>query len=177
MDKAQTLKALALLQLAYPQDMSKDRLKLYVEMLKDIPPELLAVAVTYCINNCTFPPSIAELRKAAQKGSDTAKDDTAADAWGRVQKAIASVGYTGRPDLSDDPVLAKVVKQFGWPEICKTPADDTAILRAQFRKAYEQTQERMKDRDKFQQAGQIAGVNLAALGVDMNKIKTLKGDK
>ena len=177
MDKAQTLKALALLQIAYPQDMSKDRLKLYVEMLKDIPPELLAVAVTYCINKCTFLPSIAELRKAAEKGSSTAQNkyDTAASAWGRVQKAIASVGYTGRPDFSDDPVLAQVVKQFGWLEICKTPADDTAILRAQFRKAYEQTQERMKDRDKFQQAGQIAGVNLAALGVDMNKIKTLKG--
>lgn len=157
MDKIATLKALAILQLAYPTDMSRERLDMYVNMLMDLPPNLLASAVTYCINHCRFLPSVAELRDTAARATALANGDTdedsAATAWGRVQKAIASVGYTGRPDFSDDPILADVVDHLGWKEICMTPVDDTAILRAQFRKAYEAGCRKRKDVRDFSQAG------------------------
>lgn len=155
--KVETLKTLSVLQLAYPTDMSVERLDFYVNVLGDVPPELLASAVTYCINHCKFLPSIAEIRATVEKAAAMAKGDmdatSATDAWGRVQKAIASVGYTGKPDFSDDPILAQIVDQFGWKDICLTPTDDTAILRAQFRKAYEAACRQRKDARDYAQAG------------------------
>ncbi|WP_278947762.1 hypothetical protein [Megasphaera elsdenii] len=157
MGKIETLKALATLQLAYPTDMSMDRLDLYVNKLGDVPPDLLASAVDYCINHCRLLPSIAEIRETAEQAAGLAMGETtkdsAADAWGRVQKAIAAVGYTGKPDFSDDPILAKVVEHFGWKQICMTPVDDTSILRAQFRKAYEAACQQRKNVRDFSQAG------------------------
>ena len=121
MDKRKTLMALARLQLAYPNALDDERMNFYVNMLADVQPELMAAAVTYCINHCRFLPSIAELREAADKAVTMATGgpdaNSSAEAWGRVQKAIASIGYTGRPDFSDDPVLARVVDRFGWREI------------------------------------------------------------
>lgn len=155
MDKIATLKALAILQLAYPTDMSRERLDMYVNMLMDLPPNLLASAVTYCINHCRFLPSVAELRDTAARATALANGDTdedSATAWGKVQKAIAAVGYTGVPEF-DDPVTQRVVDRFGWKEICQTPTDDTAILRAQFRKAYESEAAHVEEVKEFAASG------------------------
>lgn len=155
--KKQTLRSIGLLQLAYQNDMPDERLEFYVEALKDIPIAALQASVMYCINHCYKLPSIAEIREAAEQAvalaEGTHDENSAATAWGRVQKAIAAVGYTGRPDFSDDPVLADVVDHLGWKEICMTPTDDTAILRAQFRKAYEAGCRKRKDVRDFSQAG------------------------
>lgn len=155
--KTQTLRSIGLLQLAYQNDMPDERLAFYVEMLKDIPAAPLHAGVMYCINHCRRLPSIAEIRDAAEQAAGLATGETtkdsAADAWGRVQKAIASVGYTGKPDFSDDPILARVVDRFSWKEICMTPVDDTSILRAQFRKAYEAACQQRKNARDFSQAG------------------------
>ena len=75
-----------------------------------------------------------------------------ATAWGKVQKAIAAVGYTGVPAF-DDPVTQRVVDRFGWKEICQTPTDDTAILRAQFRKAYESEAAHVEEVKEFAASG------------------------
>lgn len=157
MDKRKTLMALARLQLAYPNALDDERMNFYVTMLADVPPELMAAGVTYCINHCRFLPSIAELREATDKAAIMATGgpdaNSSAEAWGRVKKAIASVGHTGKPDFSDDPVLARVVDRFGWLEICQTPAEDTSILRAQFRKAYEADCRQQTEIREFAQAG------------------------
>lgn len=157
MTKKQTLRSIGLLQIAYQNDMPDERLEFYVEALKDIPIAALQASVMYCINHCHKLPSIAEVREAAEQAialaAGTNDEDNAATAWGRVQKAIASVGYTGKPDFSDDPILADVVDHLGWKEICMTPTGDTAILRAQFRKAYEAGCRKRKDVHDFSQAG------------------------
>ena len=49
-----TLRAIGVLQLAYRTDMSEERLRFYVEMLKDIPSAALSAGVKYCINHCNF---------------------------------------------------------------------------------------------------------------------------
>jgi hypothetical protein len=180
MGKIETLKALATLQLAYPTDMSMDRLDLYVNKLGDVPPDLLASAVNYCINHCRFLPSVAELRDTATRATNLANGDTdednAATAWGRVQKAIASVGYTGKPDFSDDPILADVVDHLGWKEICMTPVDDTAILRAQFRKGYEAGCRRRNDVRDFSQAGILISPRITQAVTAMTKALPEGGD-
>lgn len=150
-----TLRAIGVLQLAYRNDMSEERLRFYVEMLKDIPSAALSAGVKYCINHCNFLPTIAEIRKASEKVTTLAmgtKPIDSATAWGKVQKAIAAVGYTGVPDF-DDPVTQRVVGRFGWKEICQTPTDDTSILRAQFRKAYESEAAHVSEVKEFAASG------------------------
>lgn len=150
-----TLRQIGLLQLAYRNDMPEERLRFYVEMLKDIPPAALSAGVKYCINHCNFLPTIAEIRKASEKVTTLAmgtKPIDSATAWGKVQKAITAVGYTGVPAFGD-PVTQRVVDRFGWKEICQTPTDDTAILRAQFRKAYESEAAHVAEVKEFAASG------------------------
>lgn len=150
-----TLRAIGLLQLAYKNDLPEERLRFYVEMLKDIPTPALSAGVKYCINHCTFLPTIAEIRAASEKVATLAmgtKPIDSATAWGKVQKAIAAVGYTGVPAF-DDPVTQRVVERFGWKEICQTPTDDTAILRAQFRKTYESEAAHVSEVKEFAASG------------------------
>ena len=150
-----TLRQIGLLQLAYKNDLPEERLRFYVEMLKDIPPAALSAGVKYCINHCRFLPSIAEIREASEKVATLAmgtKPIDSATAWGKVQKAIAAVGYTGVPAF-DDPVTQRVVDRFGWKDICQTPTDDTAILRAQFRKASESEAAHVEEVKEFAASG------------------------
>ncbi len=165
-----TLRQIGALQLAYRNDMPEERLRFYVEMLKDIPTPALAAGVKYCINHCDFLPTIAEIRRASEKVATLAmgtKPIDSATAWGKVQKAIAAVGYTGVPAF-DDPVTQRVVDRFGWKEICQTPTDDTAILRAQFRKAYESEAAHVAEVKEFAASGvPVNQKYLADAGIDI----------
>lgn len=154
MDKLRTLKAISPLQLAYKRELGEAQMDFYVEMLQDIQPEMVAIAVRKLINSSKFLPTIAEIREAANAVVSMAYERTSLDAdqaWGIVQKAIKSVGQYERPSF-DDAVLAETVDNLGWKEICQTPVDDTAILRAQFRRAFEANQNREKERKSFQAA-------------------------
>ena len=59
--KADTAKAISFLQLGYNTILTEARYTFYVEMLSDIPPLLVAVAVQKLINSSKFMPSIAEI--------------------------------------------------------------------------------------------------------------------
>lgn len=155
MNRAKTLKALGPLQFAYTKPLDKERQRLYVLMLADIPPEVLSVGVAYCIKHCKYMPTIAEIRESCSTALDIAADKQSmdsAEAWKLVQKAIASVGYMNMPHF-DNPILQTVVDRIGWRDICQTPIEDTAILRAQFRKAYEAEAAHRQEIREFADAG------------------------
>lgn len=147
MDKVNTTKAIAPLQLAFKGALEKDRLQFYVMMLSDIPPQILEVAVKKLIMTNKFLPSIAEIRETAYgiKGtiSGTAAPDES-EAWGEVIKAIQSVGYYGKPKFSHESITA-AVNNIGWQDICMTPNEGTNTLRSQFRRAYQLAAKRQKD--------------------------------
>ncbi len=152
--KAKTLKAISFLQLAYSRELSKDQLRFYVEMLCDIHPIILETAVRKLINNSKFLPTIAEIRSAAAvlEGLASGTAELGADeAWGQVQRAIHSVGYYSRPQF-DSEVLQEIVDSLGWQEICMTLVDEAPILRAQFRRAYEQALARRTEKKDFRRA-------------------------
>lgn len=147
MDKVNTTKAIAPLQLAFKGALEKDRLQFYVMMLSDIPPQILEVAVKKLIMTNKFLPSIAEIRETAYgiKGtiSGTAAPDES-EAWGEVVKAIQSVGYYRKPKFSHE-AITTAVNNIGWQDICTTPNDGTNTLRSQFRRAYQLAAQRQKD--------------------------------
>lgn len=169
MDKVSTTKAIAPLQLAYNASLDDNRLRLYVEMLSDIPPSILETAVKKLIMTNKFLPSIAEIRETAYgiKGiiSGTAAPDES-EAWGEVIKAIQSVGYYGKPKFSHE-AITTAVNNIGWQDICMTTNDEMNTLRSQFRRAYQLAAQRQKDnRDN------------AVLGISPNneKLKQLTGN-
>lgn len=147
MNKQEILKAVAPLQLAFKGNLDDARMRLYVEMLSDIPPQILEAAVKKLIMTNKFLPSIAEIRETAYgiKGtiSGTAAPDES-EAWGEVIKAIRSVGYYGKPKFSHEAITA-TVNNIGWQDICMTPNDGMNTLRAQFRRAYQLAAQRQKD--------------------------------
>ena len=169
MNKQDILKAVAPLQLAYNASLDDARLRLYVEMLSDIPPSILETAVKKLIMTNKFLPSIAEIREVAYgiKGiiSGTAAPDES-EAWGEVAKAIRSVGYYGKPKFSHE-AITTAVNNIGWQDICMTTNDGMNTLRAQFRRAYQLAAQRQNDnRDN------------AVLGISPNneKLKQLTGN-
>lgn len=147
MNKQEILKAVAPLQLAFKGNLDDARMRLYVEMLSDIPPQILEAAVKKLIMTNKFLPSIAEIRETAYgiKGviSGTAAPDES-EAWGEVIKAIRSVGYYGKPKFSHEAITA-AVNNIGWQDICMTTNDGMNTLRAQFRRAYQLAAQRQKD--------------------------------
>lgn len=147
MNKQDILKAVAPLQLAYNASLDDARLRLYVEMLSDIPPSILETAVKKLIMTNKFLPSIAEIRETAYgiKGtiSGTAAPDES-EAWGEVVKAIRSVGYYGKPKFSHEAITV-AVKNIGWQDICMTTIEGMNTLRSQFRRAYQLAAQRQKD--------------------------------
>lgn len=147
MNKQDILKAVAPLQLAYNASIDDARLRLYVEMLSDIPPSILETAVKKLIMTNKFLPSIAEIREVAYgiKGiiSGTAAPDES-EAWGEVIKAIQSVGYYGKPKFSHE-AITTAVNNIGWQDICMTTNDGMNTLRSQFRRAYQLAAQRQKD--------------------------------
>lgn len=168
MNKQEILKAIAPLQLAFKGNLDDARMRLYVEMLSDIPPQILEAAVKKLIMTNKFLPSIAEIRETAYgiKGtiSGTAAPDES-EAWGEVIKAIQSVGYYGKPKFSHE-AITTAVNNIGWQDICMTTYDGMNTLRAQFRRAYQLAAQRQKDnRDN------------AVLGISPNseKLKQLTG--
>ena len=147
MNKQEILKAVAPLQLAFKGNIDDARMRIYVEMLSDIPPQILETAVKKLIMTNKFLPSIAEIRETAYgiKGtiSGTAAPDES-EAWGEVIKAIRSVGYYGKPKFSHEAITA-AVNNIGWQDICMTTYDGMNTLRAQFRRAYQLAAQRQKD--------------------------------
>lgn len=169
MNKQEILKAVAPLQLAFKGNLDDARMRLYVEMLSDIPPQILEAAVKKLIMTNKFLPPIAEIRETAYgiKGtiSGTAAPDES-EAWGEVAKAIRSVGYCGKPKFSHE-AITTAVNNIGWQDICMTTYDGMNTLRAQFRRAYQLAAQRQKDnRDN------------AVLGISPNneKLKQLTGN-
>lgn len=169
MNKQEILKAVAPLQLAFKGNLDDARMRLYVEMLSDIPPQILEAAVKKLIMTNKFLPSIAEIRETAYGIKGTISGNAAPDeseAWGEVVKAIRSVGYYRKPKFSHE-AITTAVNNIGWQDICMTTNDGMNTLRAQFRRAYQLAAQRQKDnRDN------------AVLGISPNneKLKQLTGN-
>jgi len=138
MTKGEVAKLLAVLAASYPK-FEVDDLKVHVwhEMLGDLDYAAASMAVKKLIMQNTFPPAIAEVRKAAIEISSP-RVLTAAEAWGEVVNAVRNYGYyRGEEALASlSPTTAQVVRYIGWREICWN--EEPEILRAHFLRMYDQ---------------------------------------
>ena len=106
----------------------------YDRLLSDIPPADLQAVVDQCIAECKFLPTVAEIRERYHALTRTMGTLTAGDAWGQVKAEIRRIGSWGTPAFAD-PVIAKVVRNMGWLELCTSESPE-GVDRAQFERAY-----------------------------------------
>lgn len=109
----------------------------YIRLLADIPPGDLQTVVDQAIAECKFLPTVAELRDRYHALTRTLGQLTATDAWGQVKSEIRRIGSWGTPTF-DDPVVAKVVRNMGWMELCMSESPE-GVDRAQFERMYNET--------------------------------------
>ena len=114
---------------------------LWHQMLKDIPYEIAKKALLKVLTTAKYFPTVSEILEVVADITNP-EADTAAKAWGEVEKAIGHYGHRREAEAleSMSPRTAKVVKYMGWRDICLST--ELGVARGQFLKMYQQVSER-----------------------------------
>ncbi len=121
MTKQEVVKLFALISTAYPRTdafrrATPDAVEMWAMCLEDIPFEVVQKAFVAHSVNSEFPPSIAEIRRAALQGA-VEKRDTAEEAWALVLHALKNSAYNS-------------VEEFAkLPDICKRCVGSAQVLK------------------------------------------------
>jgi hypothetical protein len=119
--------------------LSSAAVEVYVQLLADIPGEVLEQAALEHISRSTFFPAIAELRTAAFDILEAINPiPTDYEAWAEVQAEIRRVGHVGLPQFSHA-LIAKSVDLLGWRYLCLS--ENPVADRAHFVQAYQALRE------------------------------------
>ena len=138
MATAGQLKSITMLFTAYGQGGESERIAMYVEMLADIPAEVLDKVCKKAMYENKYLPSIAELVQNANNliaeisGTDIPSWD---EAWKEIEKEMNDTFVYGKPRFSSA-VIQKAVDSFGWEELCTVETKNLFIARAQLRDMY-----------------------------------------
>ena len=137
-EKAKKAKAIAMMFASFGQGSEAERMAIYVEMLNDIPADVLEKVCKKAILECKFLPSIAELVQSARNfiGDMTGNSTpTWEEAWGEIENEMQTTFVYGEPQFSH-PAIKQAVDAFGWQELCSVLTKDLPIVRAQLRDMY-----------------------------------------
>ena len=164
--------SLTLLFGAYGRANDAQQISIYGEMLSDIPPMLLQMAVKKSVRECKFLPSIAEILEQCELLNGAVHEDARAkdwdEAWAEIQKAMQATPWGKTPQFST-PEIAQAVNSFGWLPLQTSLAEDMPTVRAQMRRFYEDACSRSKSQAKNDYA---LGRNPAGiLGIPKQKIE------
>lgn len=125
-----------------------ESIKIWFSLLKDIPYEVLNVAIQKYMMTNKFAPTIADLRELASEVTQGQISDWG-DGWEQVLRAIREYGmYDVRAALNSmDDITRKCVERLGFREICMST--NIAVERANFRTLYETLANRQKEDSKL----------------------------
>ena len=155
MEKQDTNKIIKVLSTAYPKpyvnmtkEQQKDTLELYYEMFNGYPTEIVIYALKNYISVNEFPPTIAGLNKQIQTLMHN--DDTSADLWNKVLKAIQNGIYGFKEEFDKLPPAAR--RWVGRPEALREFAQmDSAtvntVIRGEFLKSISHVQKAQRAND------------------------------
>lgn len=140
-NKQDITEILMILQTAYPQtEMGDYTPQLYLELLQDIPGDILKQAVLHHVSRSPWYPKVSEIRRSAVELQINAPAiPNAYEAWQMVCTAIVKYGRYGRPQF-DHPMVEKTVDVMGWVNLCMST--NQVADRARFVDAYESLKER-----------------------------------
>lgn len=142
MTRKEAAKLITTLAAAYPKfEVDEVKVTVWYEMLGDLDYSVIQAAAKKCILENIFPPSIAEIRKAAF-GLLHPELLAAPEAWGLVIQAIHNYGYNRKEEALDSlpAEVAEVVGWMGWQELCH--GENIDVIRGQFIKLFETQRKR-----------------------------------
>lgn len=138
-------KAITLLFASFGQEGNKQRMKIYMQMLKDIPENILQRVVEKTIYESKFLPSIAELVEACRSLTATANGVKEVpdwnEAWSEIFKNMHATGWFNTPKWSH-PVIEQTVNNYGWNLIHTVEEKDLHTMQAQLRRMYDESAKR-----------------------------------
>jgi hypothetical protein len=122
--------------------LSSAAVEVYVQLLADIPGEVLKQAALDHISRSNFFPAVAELRTAAFDILEAILPiPTDYEAWAEVQAEIRRVGYVGQPQFSHA-LITKAIDLLGWRCLCLS--ENPVADRAHFVPAYQALRESIR---------------------------------
>lgn len=173
--KAETAKLLTIIAAMYPKfEINNMKIELWFDMIGDLSFQVAQTAVKKVMLTSEFPPTVAQVRKAAADIT-TSKDGIldAGKAWGEVQRAISKYGWA-QPEKafeSMSPITRKVAKQISWKEICC--CEELGVIRGQFMKMFETTKTRT-EQERLLPAAFKDQIELIASKFDMKQLEDKK---
>lgn len=149
MDLQAAVKILAPLLLAFPKSgMDTENIKVYAIALSELGEAELQAGVLKCMRTSKFFPSIAEIMDASLgmvKAITGTQEKSADEAWNEVQKQMVEAFIYKKPVFST-PEIEQAALAMGWTSLCNTPVEDMGTARAQFRKFYESSCQRSREK-------------------------------
>lgn len=136
------IKAFALLHANWPRyEYSAETVRLYERCLADLPTEVLEAAVVRCLTECTFFPTVAEVRsRAVDLLTAQSQEATALEAWGEVKQMLKYPAKERR--WSNEAIPRAMTLLGGMHAYGMAPVDDEPSWRARFCEAYDAIRER-----------------------------------
>lgn len=154
---------------AYPRyELSGDSIKLYGQLLADIPVDVLEASAQQIMVESKFFPSIAEWRDKARDLMAGAHNlPTAGEAWGEALEHCRAGHYTGYSHT----LIQKAVEIIGIPYWRRMEYCDEMATRAHFFKIYEQLLSRVQDDMKLlPEARAVSAKYALGVGELVNKL-------
>ncbi|MFA5186374.1 MAG: hypothetical protein WC551_07865 [Patescibacteria group bacterium] len=140
--KSEVGKLVQMLMAAYPNSKADPKTAAVYEMaLTDLDLVKAQRAVLRLLSTTKFLPTISEIREAAT-ALDIGPRRSGAEAWCDVMKQIDDEGAYGTPSF-DDPIVADIVKQWGWRRLCFEGSLESD--RARFIETYEAIASRRRE--------------------------------
>lgn len=120
-----------------------DSVKIWYELLKDLPYKLANISIQKHMATNKFPPTPAEIRQGAAISTEKPMDWSIG--WAQFTRAVRVWGYNRPAEAlaSMDEITRQTVRRLGWKELCES--ENTMQDRANFRIIYEQEANRRRE--------------------------------
>ena len=152
-------KSVAKMFTVFGQGSDGERMALYVDLLKDIPADVLEVACKKASMESQYLPTVAELIKSAKDllaEINGTKPVPFPDAWEEILKVLRETYVWDVPRFSR-PEIQQVVNAFGWEELRVMETKDIPIIRSQLKGMYETI---CKSNEEKEMNGYLLGTNM-----------------
>lgn len=141
-------KAIAKMFAVFGQSSDGERMALYVDLLKDIPADVLEVACKKACMESQYLPTVAELIKSAKDlvaEANGTKPVPFAEAWEEILKVLRETYVWDVPQFSHTEIQ-QLVNSFGWEELRMMETKDVPIIRSQLKGMYEAICQRSEEK-------------------------------
>lgn len=132
-------KAVARMFTVFGQGSDGGRMALYVDLLKDVPADVLEIACKKASMESQYLPTVAELIKSAKDIVAEVNGTKAVpfpEAWEEILKVLGETYVWDVPQFSHTEIQ-QLVNAFGWEELRMMETKDIPIIRSQLKAMYE----------------------------------------